>query len=76
MNLEGKGSGRPRGSYKPLIRVISDLEEQVRLLNDNCEALHKKVDRVTARWRYWLKKQKIQEYRRRPKRLHACNIEV
>jgi len=67
----GKGSGRPKGSYKPLVLLISELEEQVRLLNDNCETLHKKVDRVTARWRYWLLKQKKQDYRRKRRRLHT-----
>lgn len=71
MKVGGKGSGRPKGSYKPLVLVISDLEEQVGLLNDYCETLHKKVDNLASRWRYWLLKQKEQEYRRKRRRAHT-----
>lgn len=56
--MGGKGSGR---RSKPLVLVIDELLEEVQILREDCEALHKKVDRVTARWRYWLKKTQRKE---------------
>ena len=62
--MGGKGSGRHK---KPLIVVIEEMKEQVRLLDDNVYALNLKVNGLTARLNYWLKKMKIEGYRRRMK---------
>lgn len=51
--MGGRGSGRNK---KHLSVVIEEMKEEVRELNDDVYALHKKVDRLASRLNYWLKK--------------------
>ena len=47
------GSGRKK---KPLLFVVEELQEEIMVLSYDVYALHKKLDRVKARWNYWLAK--------------------
>jgi len=53
--MGGKNSER---NPKDKIVLLDELRNEVGLLNSNVEALHKKVDVLSNRWNYWLKKEK------------------
>ena len=77
MNLGGKGSGRPRGSYKPLSEVFSDLHCDVVDLKIKLMRKFEKVGDIyskdfnclLSKINYHIRKHKVKEYRRKIKEL-------
>ena len=64
--MGGKGSGRPKGSTKPLSEVFADIQVDI---GDLHEAVSKRINALNAKLHYHVKKHKIEEYRRKIKEL-------
>jgi hypothetical protein len=64
--MGGKGSGRPRGSEKPLSEVFADIQRDIEDLH---EAVYKRINALHAKLSYHVKKHKVKEYRRKIKEL-------
>lgn len=65
--MGGKGSGRPKGSDKPLSEVLAGIHKDIAELEDyvyrKCQGLRARID-----YHIW-KQQKIEEYRQKMRRL-------
>ena len=75
--MGGKGSGRPRGSYKPLSEVFTDLYGDVVDLKIKLMKKFEKVgdiyskdfNSLLSKINYHMRKHRVKEYRRKIKEL-------
>jgi len=75
--LGGKGSGRPRGSYKPLSEVFTDLyidvvDLKIKLLKKFekfGDIYSKDFNSLLSKINYHIRKHKVKEYRHKIKKL-------
>ena len=73
--MGGKGSGRPRGSYKRLHQYLADLQEDVEELEDDNKQAKEQVELTEFKLRILKgkidslrRKAKLEEYRRKIKK--------
>ena len=70
MNLGGKGSGRPRGSYKPLSEVFSDLygdvvDLEMKLMKKKIGDMYKDFNALKSKISYHIRKHERKERKRK-----------
>jgi len=74
MNLGGKGSGRPKGSTKPLSKVFSGLcgdvvDLEMKLVEKKIGVMYEDFNALKSKINYHIRKHKLKEYRRKIKEL-------